>query len=99
MAEHYMKDDNVRKYYDKWITSPTLLDHPADRERFYKFVKASVDYAGHQNVRRNLDPSILRLHLYDDLHDRYSEEFYDDITHQIIDLFEHLLDYEDTAFP
>lgn len=99
MAEHYINDETVRKYYDMWISGPTLLDHPSDRERFYKFVKAGVSYAGHENVGRKLDTSILRLHLYDDLHDRCSEEYYDEITHEIIALFEHLLDYEDTAFP
>ena len=99
MAKHYMDDDNVRKYYDMWISSPTLLDHPMDEKRFYKFVKACIDYAGHENVARKLDTSILRLHLYDDLHDRCSKEYYDEITHKIIVLFEHLPNYEDTAFP
>ena len=99
MAKYYMDDENVRKYYDRWISSPTLLEHPTDKESFYKFVKACIGYAGHGNVVRKLDTSILRLHLYDDLHDRYSEEYYDEITHKIIVLFERLLNYEDTAFP
>ena len=99
MAENYMGDKNVRNYYDKWISGPTLLDHPMDRERFYKFVKACVGYAGHGNLRRKLSTSILSSHLFDDLHSKYSEKDYDEIKHKIIALFEELLDYEDTAFP
>lgn len=99
MAENYMQDQNVRGYYDRWIHRETLIDHASDRERFYKFVKACVDYAGHKNLRRKLDTSILRLSLYDDLHSRYSEKAYDDITHEIVVLFEEVRDYEDTPFP
>ena len=41
----------IKEYYDKWINGPTLLDHKLDRERFYRFVKACVNYAGSQNIR------------------------------------------------
>ena len=97
MAENYMADPNVRKYYDRWKTSPT--SHPLDMRNFYKFVKACVQFAGHEDVRKKLDTSILRLHLYDAFHEQYSEENYDKFTHKIIVLFETLLDYEDTTFP
>ncbi len=98
MAEHYMDDEVVKKYYTAWINSPTLLDHPMDTERFFRFVKACVAYAGHGNLLGKLDTSILRLHL-EDLHSKYSEEAYDDITHRIIVLFESILEYEDTDLP
>ena len=99
MTEHFMDDQSVKKHYDTWIKGATLLDHLLDRQRFYRFVKACVAYAGHQNVRGKLDTSILRLHLYDDLHGTRSEEAYDETSRPIIALFEDLLEYEDTAFP
>ena len=95
MAENYMRDQNIRQYYDFWIKGPTPLEHSLDRERFYKFVKACVSYAGGEDVQKKISPSYLRLHLYDDLHNIYSEKAYDEITHQIIVLFESLLEYED----
>jgi len=97
--KNYMQDQDVRGYYDRWRKSPTLLDHPNDIEKFYKFVKKCVSFAGHKDTRKKLDTSILRLHLYDDLHGKYSEDYYDKITHEIIVLFEHLLEYEDTTLP
>ena len=106
MAENYMKDATVRGYYDRWIKTslpdpgtPTPLGHPTDYYMFYAFVKACVQWAGHKDLRRRLDTSILRLHLYDDLHGRYTEEGYDLITSDIIILFENLVDYEATGYP
>jgi len=106
MSENYMRDRTVRESYDFWIrvTSPPKetphpLGHPADNRLFYAFVKACVQWAGGKDVRRKLDTSILRLHLYDDLHSKLTEEGYDKITSDIIIRFETLLDYEDAVFP
>jgi len=97
MVDNYMKDQNVNECYDMWINSPTLLDHGLDRERFYRFVKACVKYAGYQNIRKKIDTSILRTSLYNDLHEKCSQEGYDDITSEIVELFESLLEYEETT--
>ena len=106
MAENYMKDKTVRIYYDRWIETslpdpgtPTPLGHPTDYYMFYAFVKACVQWAEHEDLRRKLDTSILRLHLYDDLHHRYTEEGYVLIRDKIIVLFEQLVDYEATGPP
>ncbi len=104
MAENYMQDEVVRKYYKQWtgpvkLAAATLLDHPLDRERFYKFVKACMSFAGNNNVGEKLDTSLLRLHLHDDFKEQFTEEYYEKITHVIIVLFESLFDYENTAFP
>jgi len=97
MVDNYMKDQNIKEYYDKWINGPTLLDHKLDRERFYRFVKACVNYAGCQNIRRKIDTQILKAFLYDDLHGKCSQEGYEDITSEIVELFESLLEYEETT--
>ncbi|MBA7574134.1 hypothetical protein ES708_15936 [subsurface metagenome] len=104
MAENYMKDEKVRRYYDFWIKSalpdpgsPNPLGHPSDRRNFYAFVKACIQFAEHKDVRRKLSIDLLEAHLYDDLHGRYTEKGYDLIKHEIIALFENLLDYEDAT--
>ena len=96
-VKNYMDDETVRKYYQTWALSPTT--HPMDMEKFYKFVKACVRFAGHEDLGRKLDISYLRLHLYDSFHDKYNEEYYDEFTHKIVVLFEHLRDYENTTLP
>jgi len=95
--ENYMIDETVRKYYEAWARSPTT--HPLDRQRFYQFVKACINHVGHGDLGRKLDISYLKLSLYDSFHDEYNEEYYDEFVHDIAVLFEHLRDYEDTAFP
>ncbi len=97
MAENYMADETVKKYYRRWINSPTLLGHPSDTRNFYQFVKACVQFAEHKDVRRKLSIDLLKAHLYDDLHDKYSEEAYDLIRNEIIVLFENILGYEDAT--
>ncbi len=97
MVDNYMKDQSIKEYYDKWINGPTLLEHILDRERFYRFVKACVKYAGCQNIRKKIGTQILRASLYDDLHEGCSQEAYEDITSEIVELFESLLEYEETT--
>lgn len=96
-AKNYMNDVTIRKYYQRWALSPTI--HAADMENFYKFVKACVRFVGHGDLGRKLDISHLRAHLYDSFHDKYTREDYDEFTHKIVVLFEHLRDYEDTTLP
>jgi len=99
MTENYMQDANVKKYFDRWINTPTPLGHPSDTRRFYQFVKACVDYAGHPNLSRKLSIHSLKLSLYDALHDKYPETAYENLVNEIVILFEHLIDYEDTVYP
>jgi len=104
MAENYMKDSNVRQYYNFWINGPTLFEHIRDRERFYKFVKAVVNWAGgresqgSRELQKKIDTSFLALHIYDSFHDKYSEEYYDKLKHEILVEFEKLIEYEDTEY-
>ena len=97
VTNNYMRDETVRKYYEAWALSPTT--HPADMEKFYKFVKACIRFVGQGDLGKKLDISYLRLHLYDSFHDKYTQEYYDEFTHKIVSLFEHLRDYENTTLP
>ena len=99
MAENYMNDQNVRDYYDRWIHSPTLLDHVMDRERFYMFVKACVNYVGHPDVAKKINLEFLRDQLFDDFCDGRTDKAYEGIKHKIISLFEILIEYENTPSP
>jgi len=101
MSKNYMEDQNVRAYYDVWIHGPTLFEHSFDREQFYKFVKACINYVGRGKVFEKLDRDILRLKLYDDFKKLREENYeaYENIKHKIIVEFETLLEYEDAAFP
>lgn len=98
MSENYMKDKNVKQYYDFWVKGPTLFEHSLDRERFYKFVKSVVNWAGGKEVQKKVDHQYLKLHLYDDFHDKYSEEYYDNLQRDIMVKVESLLEYEDTDY-
>ena len=99
--KNYMQDQDVRSYYDRWVKSPTLFDHRRDRERFFKFVKACINYVGKGNTFKKLDIDTLKLHLDDDLAKlrRENYEAYDNTKHEIVSLFQTLLEYEDTELP
>ncbi len=101
MAENYMQDSEVSKYYDKWIHGPTLFDHPLDTERFYKFVKACTNYVGKGNTFKKLDIDILKAHLYDSFAELREKNYaaYDETVFKIVSLFQTLLEYEDTNLP
>ena len=88
---NYMKDDTVKKYYEKWAFSPTT--HAMDRENFYKFVKACL------RIDKRLDIDYLKLSLYDSFREKYDEKYYDEFTHDIVVLFEQLRDFANTSLP
>ncbi len=88
---NYMRDDTVKKYYRIWDLSPTT--HGADKENFYKFVKACL------RIDKKLDIDYLKLALYDSFHDRYDEKYYDEFCFQTVVLFEHLRDFANTKLP
>lgn len=97
----FMKDKTVSKYYTNWIDRPTALSkHVLDEQRFYKFVKACVEFAKHNDLDKKLDMGYLRLSLYNSLQNKQiNDEYRDEITHEIVAKFELLRDYEATAFP
>ena len=96
--KNYMQDQDVRDYYDKWINSPTLLDHPMDKERFYQFVKACISHVGKGELLKKLGIDILKTYLCDDLkilrEGNYAK--YEDTVGEIVSLFQTLLEYEDS---
>lgn len=95
--ENYMADKNVKTYYEVWARSP--YKHPLDMERFYKFVKVCVNCVGRGHLGRKLDVSYLEASLYDSFRGNHNEESWDKFRHEIVVLFEHLRDYEDTELP
>jgi hypothetical protein len=98
VGENFMKDPNVRRYYESWVHREVPLGtNLLDREYFYRFVKACVKYAGRGKLRRKLNTDLLKLSLYDDWHERYPEDVYDEMKFQAAVLFEELLEYEDTT--
>ena len=60
-------------------------------------MKACVIYAGKDNLRKKLSTDLLKLSLYDDWHERYPENIYDEMTCEAAALFETLLEYENTT--
>ena len=101
MAERFIDDKTVREHFDRWMASPTLFDHPSDREHFYKFVKASVNYARQRSNKLwdQINMTVLEANLYDVLRNKYSQKNWEDILHKIKSKFENLIFYENTPFP
>ena len=62
-GKNYMQDNEVSKYYNQWIHGATLFDHPLDRERFFKFVKACINYVGKGNTLGSTESSLFS-HLF-----------------------------------
>ena len=99
MAVNYMNNETVWKYYKGWIDRPTAFkSHPLDKEQFYKFVKACVQFAKGGNIRMILDTSELRLCLIVSYssHGNMSESVYRWECDKVILRFEELIGYETT---
>ena len=99
MKTNYYMHELIKKYYTRWINGPTLMEHVLDRERFYRFVKACIRYSRHWKAREDIHGSWLRYFLERDLSRRYSEQYLDEIIHEIVVLFEHILEFNKTSFP
>ena len=84
-----MSNKKVKAYYEKWELNPTLLG--IQREYFYKFVKACLE------VDKLASIEYLKSALYDSFHDKYDEKAYDELTFQVVVLFEHLRDFYNTT--
>ena len=84
----------VEKYYRSWINGPTLFDHPNDRDRFYRFVKATMRYA-----RSQPNGQWLRHFLEKDLSSKYDKRYVESEIQMAVSLFDNLIDYHRVEFP
>jgi len=85
----------VEKYYSNWLGSTTLLGHPDDRERFYRFVKAYCRY-----TRKPRNGQWLRYFLERDMLNRYPDkEYTENKIIEIVSLFDYLIDFFKVDFP
>ena len=95
VAVKYRMPKLIGKYYLVWINGPTLLEHPLDRDRFHRFVKACIRYS-----RRELDEGWLRYFLERDLQKRYSNAQYrEELITEAVVLFRLILDFNRASFP
>ncbi len=84
----------MRRYYDHWLATPTLLENPRDTDKFYQFVKACVRLARIPRSGAWLRPSLVR-----DLQGRYAEEHLEWLISEAVCIFDHIADYERVTFP
>jgi len=94
MKTSYKMPEMIQKYYRAWINGRTLLEDYADRERFYKFIKACRRYA-----RQNIDVEWLHYFLERDMRKGYNERYRDESINKILVLFSHILEFNKTIFP
>jgi len=79
----------IEKYYLAWVNGPALLEHPLDKDRFFRFVKACISYS-----RQTLHEGWLRYFLERDLQKRYAnEEYRERIIIEAVILFKAILDF------
>ena len=84
----------IEKYYLAWVNGPTLLEHPLDKDRFFRFVKACITYS-----RQALHEGWLRYFLERDLQRRYPNEKYrEQIIIETVILFKDILDFNKVSF-
>jgi len=85
----------IEKYYLAWVNGPTLLEHPSDRDKFFRFVKACMRYS-----RQKVHETWLRYFLERDLPKRYADEQYrEGLILKVIILFQDILDFNKVSFP
>ena len=95
MEAKYRMPKLIEKYYLVWVNGPTLLEHPLDRDRFFRFVKACIRYS-----RQELHEGWLRYFLERDLQKRYTNEQYrEQLISEVVILFQHILDFNKVGFP
>ena len=86
----------VTKYYNEWLSAYTLLGHPNDEEKFYRFVKACTTYCR----RSKLSGHWLRHFLSRDLPTKYADPEYIEQQIQLaVSKFDTILDYDRVKFP
>lgn len=84
----------MRRYYDNWLNSPTLLESPRDADKFYLFVKACIRLA-----RIPRSGSWLRHYLNDDLKGKYSKEHTEFLINEAVSIFDHIIDFHRVVYP
>lgn len=85
----------IKKYYQNWIGSTTLLSHPSDIEKFYTFVKAILKYS-----RKPKNGHWLCFFLEKDLPQKYQDKKYSrQQIQKISSLFDCLIDFHNAKFP
>ncbi len=100
MAVNYMSDPTVRRCYDAWTRTPTLLLDPEDRKGLYRFVKACADYAAAHGLSKNLDRRHLEACLYRSIVPKYTnDDGFDRIKDKVLANVQLLLEYEATVYP
>ncbi len=86
----YKMSAHIRKYYDKWVYSETLLDLP-NIGKFYNFIKVCVKHQG----KKYWNGHRLRYFLEQDIPQRYDNEDYaEQMIRQAVSIFDHILSYE-----
>ncbi len=95
IATKYQMPKLIEKYYLVWVNGPTLLEHPLDKDRFFRFVKACIKYS-----RRALREGWLRYFLERDLQRRYANDKYrEQLIVETVILFQNILDFNKVSFP
>lgn len=90
----YKMSPRIVTYYRHWINSPTLFNHPCDRERFYKFVKACIRFS-----RKKLVGQWLRYFLEKDLPYKFKDkDFIETEIQKAVSLFHTLIEFSETPF-
>jgi hypothetical protein len=101
MTDNYMTDPTVLKYYEQWAKLPTLFTrHYLDDRRFYRFVKACIEYGRStgEELMKVLTTNYLREKLRDSMHAQLeiNEFVYLTEIDKIILRFEDIVWYEAT---
>jgi hypothetical protein len=105
MTKNFMQDEGVYSLFKIWIQSPDpmLLKHPADRQMFFKFIKACFASIGGHPYGKKIDLDIFNKYLIEALKehcseegDKFTEEVNENIRHEAVVLFERIIEYEDT---
>lgn len=84
----------MRRYYERWLNTPTLLENPHDEDKFYQFVKACIRY-GH----KSRSGSWLRGFLEKDIKGLFHEDHAQYLISKAVSIFDHIVEYENVAFP
>ncbi|NOZ74438.1 MAG: hypothetical protein GXO90_03545 [FCB group bacterium] len=90
----YTMSPLIAKYYNNWLSGPTLLGHPNDEKRFYKFIKACVRYS-----RKSKNGVWLKYFIERDLKEKYTEDYFNSVCLEAISIFDHIIDYLQVHIP
>lgn len=83
----------MKKYYNRWINTPTLLGNPHDEDKYFQFIKACIKYG---RMRRS--GSWLRGFLEKDIN-RFCGEYKQNLISRAVSIFDCIVEYENIEFP